>query len=642
MGEIPPSSVRANRERTILVSVLLFLAACFLGLAFAFRSDAAKAAPRIEKARTEGKWTFTKDYAAVGTWRFGLANAGILVALAAAAPWWHRRRSQTDRDPGPSRTGPPSGWFAPALGAIVLLAVGLRVPLACGGFWHDECLQATRIHGSYQHHETMEECPPDFRPAPWVETFFHFRKPTNHTAVAVPSRLCLEAWRALTGAPRTEFNELAMRIPSLLASAGSILLLGFAGRRWGRADIGLLAALLLAVHPWHVRWGVDMRAYSIGVFATCLALWSLAGALRAGGWRSWSCFGLAQFLLLWSSLLQVFLAAAFFVVAALWLWKNRRTEPMGPGLSRLFAANAVAAALFLQIMGPCLMQFQDASRMRDPADENFTKLDHATLVDTASNLLLGLPGPDRALPGDRAITTYDGLFRGLPVAGAAVLAAYGAVVLLGILALRRDGPAACLLGTVLAAAAVHLAATKAMNVYFYSRFLTYLLPVVALATAAAWTALAGKRRAWLAWIAAPVFTLAVGWPQLQNLLCYEHEPLRRVAAAVAAERAKARPDHQPVAGCYGLGGDLMEELYDPTIRSLNSRVQIEYLVRHADTFDHPLLIAYGLQGFNRERVPDGFELLDDRRLFEPVARFECNDPMHTFFLLRFPVAKPVP
>lgn len=641
MGSSLPPTGTPSRERAILVTTLAAFALAYLGLALAWRADAAKAAPRVAAARVDGKWTAVKDYAAYGTYRFGLANCALLAVLAATAPWWHRRRDEATPPPPGSIAPLPRGgrWFWPVLGGLVVLGTALRLPLARGGFWHDEGLQATRIHGSFQPDKPSPDGRPLFREAPWTDTFFHFRKPTNHTAVGVPSRLCLEAWRAMAGAPRTGFSEFAMRLPSLLAAAGSILLLGLAGRRWGRPDLGLLAALLLSLHPWHVRWGVDLRAYSLGVFGTCLALWSLGGALRDGGWRAWCVFGLAQFLLLWASLLHCFLVAAFFVVAAAWIVLRRSGRPAGPQLSRLFAVNAVAATLFLQVMGPNLLQFVQASRLRAPSQEDFTKLDAPTLTDTASNLLLGLPGAGNAMPGDRTITTFESLFRGIPGAGFCLLAVHGAILVSGLLVLRRQGPAAWLAGAVLAAAAAHLAATKALNLYFYSRFLTYLLPVVALAAAAAWLALAARARdRRLAWLGAPVLLLAAGWPQLVNLLCYEHEPFRSVAAAFADERARAPQDRQPVTACYGLAGDLLQELYDPTSRYLHDRAQLEALMHDATANDRALVVAYGLQAFNRARVPDGFALLDDRRLFTPIRRFEANDPMHTFFVLRFPVA----
>ena len=62
---------------------------------------------------------------------------------------------------------------------------------------------------------------------------------------------------------------------------------------------------------------------------------------------------------------------------------------------------------------------------------------------------------------------------------------------------------------------------------------------------------------------------------------------------------------------------------------------MDALIREADTFGKPLYIAYGLQSFNRATVPDGFERLDDPRLFTLRHRFVSNDPRHTFFLLEY-------
>lgn len=636
-GSIP----KARRERLKLVISLLLLAAAYFLLSRQFAGDAAKATPRLAQSWTGGYWASVKDYAAFGTHWFAVVNAAILILGAATAPLWHRRwRDAAPAEEAAASVVLSSRAFAVGMVLIIGLATGLRWTTATGGFWHDEGLQMKRVSGNFQAEKTDAEGIPGFRAAPWIDTWFHFRKPTNHTVAGVPGRLTLEAWRAWTGAARHEFSELAVRLPSFLAGLATIGIVGWIGGRLGGKYAGWLAALLLAIHPWHIHWGVDLRAYSIGIFSTALGVAALIAAMDRGRWPAWITFGLAQFLLLWSSLMNLWLAIGFFLAAALLIWKRRDQRPVGPQWGRLVAANVIGATLFLQAMGPNLIQFVQASKIRNPSNEEFMKLDGVTFMDLASNLYLGLPHDVPTAPGDAPITTWNSMFARAPTAGWALAGASIALVLLGSISLfRRNQAAGWAVGSVFAAGAIHLAMTLALDWYYYPRFSTYLLPAVALAWAFAWQAMVG--RVAVRWPAAgklalpigAVFLLATAWPQALNLVRHTHEPFPEMKA-LFAEKRKAAPGGQAITACYGLAGDIMQEIYDPRTRFVRTKEEVEALMAEAKAGNQPLFIAYGLQSFNRSAMPGGFVLLDDPRLFSMVHRLVSNDPRHTFFILQ--------
>jgi hypothetical protein len=190
------------------------------------------------------------------------------------------------------------------------------------------------------------------------------------------------------------------------------------------------------------------------------------------------------------------------------------------------------------------------------------------------------------------------------------------------------------------AGVAHLALSKALDWYYYPRFSTYLLPVVVLAWAVAWCTLGRMlaRRVPLsgtaAALAAVMFFLATALPQLVNLARHAHEPFPQLRDSLRAKRANA-PGGQAITACYGLAGDIMGEIYDPRCLYIHSAAEVEALIARSRDSRQPLYIAYGLQGFNRTTVPDGFRLLDDTRLFSMVERFVSNDPRHTFFLVKY-------
>lgn len=627
-------------ERFRLVVGLLVGAVVYFLIARAFAGEAAKATARLAQSWTEGAWAPVKDYAAFGSHWFALGNAVLLLLAAASSPFWHRRWSEPAPAPAAAASGRGRWLYAMALAACLALALGLRWTTFTGGFWHDEGLQMKRISGAFDGERIGPDGLPRFREASWQETWFHFRKPTNHSIIGVPARLSLELWRGASGAERSEFAEWAVRLPAVACGLASILIAAAVATRFGGRGAGLVAAVLLAVHPWHIHWGVDIRAYAPGILATALALWTLIRALDTGRWRWWMAFGLSQALVLWASLMHLWLAVAFFAAAAAGVIIGRRVRPMFPQWGRLIVSNLAGATFFLQVMGPNLLQFIHASKVRAPADEDFMKLDGTTLADFLSHLFLGLPHDVPTQKSDAAILTFTRLFGNLPVAGwclvgvAILLAAGGIAVAMG----RHRAPALALLAIPLAGL-VHLGATRVFDWYYYPRFSTYLLPAVVVGWALAWSrlaGLAGRRGGGLAMAlpAALGFFLATAMPQIANLVRHPHEPFPEIRAAFAALRAAA-PGGQAITAGYGLGSDILHDIYDPRAKFIRSRPEIEALISEARKTGQPLYIVYGLQSFNRSTMPDGFTLLDDSQQFAMIRRFQGNDPRHTFFLLRF-------
>lgn len=639
----PPVSPAPGRERMWLVVFLLAGALGFFLLARGFAGDAAKATPRLAQTWTDGTWAPVKDYAAFGTYWFAVGNAALLALAAATSPLWHRRwrapveesRAELQASAGRRR------WLYPlALAGCLALALGLRWTTFTGGLWHDEGLQMKRISGAYDEGKAAgEDGASTFREASWQETLFHYRKPTNHTVIGVPARLSLEAWRSITGAERDEFAEWVVRLPSMLYGLGTILLVAALASRFGGRAAGLVAAVLLAVHPWHIHWGVDARSYAAGMFAAALAAWALIQALDSGKWRWWLGFGLAQALLLWASLMHLWLAVGFFLAAVVGVSLRRGNRPVFPQFGRLLLANVAGATLFLQLMGPNLLQFVHATKTQALSEENYMKLDQASFSDFLSHLFLGLPHDVPVQAGDQAIVTWASQFGATPLAGWALVAVAVVLAIGGwSVALRFNRVAGLALLALPVAGVAHLLVTSAMDWYYYPRFSTYLLPAVVVAWGLAWSQLA--RRAAprgpglaMALSAALVFFLTTAMPQVANLVKNPHEPFPEIRTAFASLR-KASPREAITAG-YGLGCDILHDIYDPKARFIRSRAELESLVREADAMGRPLYVVYGLQSFNRATLPDGFTLLDDRRLFSIIQRFQGNDPRHTFFLLRF-------
>lgn len=85
-----------------------------------------------------------------------------------------------------------------------------------------------------------------------------------------------------------DLSEASMRLPFALLGAASVPLLALVGRPLVGARASLLAAALLAVHPWHLYWSQNARAYALVVLLTIGAVGVYAHAVRTRrlGWHA--------------------------------------------------------------------------------------------------------------------------------------------------------------------------------------------------------------------------------------------------------------------------------------------------------------------------------------------------------------------
>ena len=135
-----------------------------------------------------------------------------------------------------------------------------------------------------------------------------------------------------------------LTIPLVYALAGR-LLNGAAGR-----GAGLLAALLLALAPFYVRYGQEARMYTMLTFLALLSLYLFVRAVRAGTWGWWLAFALASAANLYVHLFALLpLGVMALYAGGLFLRPGGRARP-GEGAWRPAAALALVFLLFLPMM----------------------------------------------------------------------------------------------------------------------------------------------------------------------------------------------------------------------------------------------------------------------------------------------------
>src|SRR3990172_2789750 len=155
----------------------------------------------------------------------------------------------------------------------------------------------------------------------------------------------LHVWMALFGS-----GEASIRIPSVLASVGAILLTFFLGRRLAGDRVGLLAAALLAVSPFQVTSAQEARMYPFLTLFGLGASYALWLALEEGRRRHWTAYVLLMVLALYTHHFAFLLLAA----QAVYVLGAHRTRTAVRGWLRALAAVAVA---YLPLVPMFLAQF---------------------------------------------------------------------------------------------------------------------------------------------------------------------------------------------------------------------------------------------------------------------------------------------
>lgn len=119
-------------------------------------------------------------------------------------------------------------------------------------------------------------------------------------------------------------SELALRLPSILAMAGAVVLTAELGRRLFDPATGAVAGLLLCLMPNTSRYAAEARPYAFACFFALLALLLLHRALDRPGRARWAGYGLAVFLLGLSHIIALTTLGAHLAVLA-----QRRRFPTG-------------------------------------------------------------------------------------------------------------------------------------------------------------------------------------------------------------------------------------------------------------------------------------------------------------------------
>lgn len=163
----------------------------------------------------------------------------------------------------PARGRSALGWTIPVI-AIILFGYALRLyHLDADALWFDEIGQAAV--GMF-----------DVKTAVFGASLHNGAAPADY----------LLTWLAL----RIAHNDFIVRLPAVINGTLALALIYQLGRvLFGRAT-GVMAALLLAAAPLHLRYSQEVRFYALFTCVSIAATLALVLALQRSNWRHWSAY----------------------------------------------------------------------------------------------------------------------------------------------------------------------------------------------------------------------------------------------------------------------------------------------------------------------------------------------------------------
>lgn len=609
---------RISARNGVLLGLIL-LALGEIGL-LRYGPDGLAARAAVEAALAAGGRPHWEDLADMGLHFAGWINLGILVLLMLTRCWW--MRSLPERMEAKPAPPPRAGWRHQRWRWCgVLLAVGGfawyygESSFAKKGLWWDEIWALKQAsHGQWKE-DKKNPGELVFAPTSWKRCAFYYPKPTNHALQSLLQKATLLGWQKATGAAPHEFKEIIVRLPSLIASGVAVvLMLRLVGVMGGVLTMGLL----LALHPWHLRYGVDARAYPLIV---PLVLATLLTAQRVISDRGRSVLGWVgltlsltlwaySFMPAWAAIGLLFWVMAFFLWRGEKLWRDKMTV-----LLRLSVAYAFVLLFWVQLFLPNFMQIK---HWYEPGDTPHL-VNSQVFASTNSNLLLGMEW-DRPEAGtveaEKLTSVAQVTGSDLAANGLVAFAALLTVVGFGV-AWRRVPVVAALMTAVVLGVWLYMAVTRVAGTNFYPRFAMPLLPVTVLC----WTMIPlvfsqTLMRGGVA-IALALSFIAITSDQREVLRTVPYKPLKEVAAYLHDYSTQGKTNTPPKVLGFGLGREALVAYYPQMIGTSDVNV-LRQTMEQCRSSQHDLLVVKGYSFFNQVIVGEGFGILTDPGEFEEL------------------------
>lgn len=586
----------------------------------------------VGRMEAAGRKPQLMDWWASYGWPFAIAGAAFLAALLASVPHWLGRLEPVGREPVAARARSRSGV---ALVVLAMLIGGvLGFPRLSMSLWDDEAYTVdNHFVGRWKIDERDGSY--EFDRAKWPDAFFGYSNANNHVAFSLLARLTSKiAWAG--GKPEDRMiDERAVRAPAFAAGILSIGALAWFLARAGFGASGVLAAWLLALHPWALRYLSEARGYSLAMLLGSVLLACGLGALQRGWWRRWIALGIAQAGLIWTYVLGVHLVAVLNLGIGATLLARRNEEDGKEQLSRWLLANLGSGLFWLTVMGPNLPQL--ANYIERSTSDKLWMTDRF-MMNAAAHFAAGSGWRNGGWP---IYPELGGLVDLHPMLVWGAVATLLALTVAGVVRLLRAGGTARVLAFALLLpgwlAFLQLWITNARAYVWY--FVIFLPSAIALvALGATWAAASlGQRRLGLAsgaLLSALALTsvLWMGGPARTALRERSLFPLRE---SVRVTRSNLDPNDPANHEIMTVSWASPPYHYDPLSRWVSQIDDFQALMAEADATGKALYVNLGRMNMAERRLPEGMALLRDEALFERVAELRGFTPGRSRWVWRY-------
>lgn len=570
-----------------------------------------------------------KHFVSVYGWWAGASNFLLLLALGATARWWYRPAAPAEPSWLPPATTPR--WFWP------LVIVAMAITAWCGlqrinfSVWDDEDTSLrTYMVGKYRYSDKGEI---EYRTADWEDAFWNYKAPTNHHLQTILSKASQSLWNQFGPASPRHFQEPVLRWHVLAAAVASVAVLALLLRRLGLPRVAVVAAFLLALHPWHIRYAVELRGYMYTLLFGPLMVLCLLQAIATGRWRWWLAFALSEFALLYAYPGTIFMLVVANVGGLAALWFRHTAAERRTFLPRILVASTLAGMVWLQLMAPNipqLVEYLGTDRAKGPPGA----LNARWHMNAASHFLSGIPWNNSDAPGEG----YLELKWILGDSQAATVLLFGIAAILFLIGLFRFAqirPAGWMFITIfiLPALLVYASARKNGN-YLYEWYLIFALPGLCGTMALAVDTMVSPLRRIRSGnaIATGLLVATVG-----GYAAFSHparhwfvtHPLQPIKDVVLLIRPSLDPGDPRQDGILTAALNVHLESYDAHALGVENIPYLKALALRADAEKKPLYIVTGNDHAIRQEKPALIAFIEDGRYFDNFRRIGGYDPTLT-------------
>jgi hypothetical protein len=405
-------------------------------------------------------------------------------------------------------------------------------------------------------------------------------------------------------------------VASLAAWACLLRALGFGGA-------GVLAAWLLALHPWHTRFVPELRGYAFVFLFLALAGLAAVRVLQSGTWRRWAALGAAQFLLFysWPAMVPTLVLLNLGLCGGIVAMRENR----GPQLARWLVTGLVSGMIALQLYLPCVGQL-----LHHLDDWDAKGLGAIWLKNVGARLLSGMPW---AQPGSAFPELAD---FGPWLAGPVIILGV-AVLLGGVVRCWTAGPQSrWMVVVLLVPGPLMYGMALWKDTHLFEWYMVFLVPgLVALAAVGiqGFAARISQPAGRIAVIAVFVLGFAVVTHPARAALMAR--PVQGLRESVLQTRPALDPRDPRNAEIITITILATPEVYDPNVRRVKSAEEFLAVLQEADARGLPVFVNHGYRNMLAGTHPEIGQWLARSDCFVLDRYFPGQEPMFDREILRY-------